>query len=519
MSVILLEHPRPKNHKRFADVVNTPLSSCLMTGYIASVLKSEHIDTEIVDANLFGWSFQKTVEELKRQNFSLLCVHLIYLWEDTDSLFEMLFNLRKEGNCAHINLYGHFPTFAFRDILFYYPFIDSVTVGEPEFTILELAEKIVTSRKRATLHVIDGLVFHSWSTGNKNGNESNGRNLVGKEPDAGKQKPEIIENKPRSVVSHLDTFPFPFRYHYELFRKKGIASYILGSRGCYGSCTFCYLDRFYGENSSWRGRSPENVFEEVYDLYQKFGERYFYFADANFFGPGKKGKARAGKFARFIIEKGLKIEFGMECRVNDIEADSLNLLVKAGLKEVFLGVENGSQNSLNRFNKMTTVEENKKAICMLRHHKIEPNYGFIMFEPESTLGDVRESFEFLKKMKMLSKPDITAHLLYHQQTLFKGMPDYEKRKDHAESISKFDYEYCYKLNDRKVSLLAESVNYFCLKVLSELSRAEDDQIWHDLCHHDEEDLFSMESNEKLINHFEETLCSLEKLSQREVQVL
>ena len=34
----------------------------------------------------------------------------------------------------------------------------------------------------------------------------------------------------------------------------------------------------------------------------------------------------------------------------------------------------------------------------LRKYGIEPNYGFIMFEPDSTLADVRENFEFLKEM-------------------------------------------------------------------------------------------------------------------------
>ena len=55
------------------------------------------------------------------------------------------------------------------------------------------------------------------------------------------------------------------------------------------------------------------------DIYDKHGERYFYFADANFFGPGRKGKERAGKLASLIVDNGINIKFGIECRVNDVE--------------------------------------------------------------------------------------------------------------------------------------------------------------------------------------------------------
>ncbi|GJQ60605.1 MAG: radical SAM protein [Candidatus Scalindua sp. AMX11] len=509
MSIVLLEHPRPKNHKRFADVVNTPLSSCLMTGYIASVLKTNDINTEVVDANLLGWSFSKTIQELKTRKFRLLGVHLVYLWEKTEEVFEMLADLRKEGVHAHINLFGHFPTFAYRDILLNYPFVDSITVGEPEVTIQELSKAIITCQGKPDLRTIDGLAFHTYSSGSKNGKAMTGHHLINIHRNDLPQKAETVKTNPRSVVSNLDTLPSPFRYNFEIVKKRGIATYILGSRGCYGICTFCYLDRFYGDDSTWRGRSPENVFEEIVGIYRDFGETYFYFADANFFGPGRKGKERAATFARLMIDKGLQIRFGIECRVNDIEAQSLNLLVEAGLKNVFLGVESGSQKSLNRLKKQTTVEENKRAIRMLRHHKIEPNYGFIMFEPDSTLCDVRENFEFLKEMEMLRKPSITAHLLYHQQAIFKGMADYETRKEDAESVSKFHYEYRYHLRDENVALLAERVNGFCLDILNRLSGERFGEKGTLSCDYDEEDSISKELNQELINYFEKSLSSLE----------
>ncbi len=494
MSIILLEHPRPRTPNKYESVVNTPLSSCLMTGYVASTLKSNNHDVDIVDANLYGWSFNETIQELKKRNFKLLGVHLVYLWENTEDVFEMLLSLRKSIPDAHINLYGHLPTFASRELLANYPFVDSVTIGEPETTFLELSDTVINNKDTSALYTINGLALNSINCKIKEG----------------VLKPNLILNKPRKPVSNLDNLPFPYRNDFELTRKRGISTYILASRGCYGKCTFCYLGSFYGEESSWRGRSPENVFNEIYDIYENLEEEYFYFADANFFGPGKKGRERACELANLIMDKGLNIKFGIECRVDDIEDKTVGILVNAGLKDVFLGVESGSQRSLDKFRKFTKVEDNKMAINILRRYGIEPNYGFIMFEPDSTLADVRANFEFLKEMKMLNSPSITAHLLHHKQTVFKGTFDYQRKNNGAKPVSEIMYESAYEFKDKAVEALSENINAFCLKILKDLSlnrnfKSEE----RDSCVYDENDTFSKQMNEKLVEHFEQTLSSFE----------
>ena len=492
MSIVLLEHPRPRSPERYESVVNTPLSACLMTGYIASTLMSRHHDVTVVDANLYEWSFNKTVQELKKKSFRLLGVHLVYLWEYTSDIFEALSTLKKNIPDVHINLYGHFPTFAFKDLLTEHPFIDSITIGEPEGTFLELADAVVNNRGNSTLCTIDGLAF----------NASNSKT------DGTVVKDDIVRNKPRIPVSNLDYLPFPYRDDFELKKKKGISTYILASRGCYGKCTFCYLDNFYGDESSWRGRSPGNIFNEISDIYEKYGERYFYFADANFFGPGRKGRERACELADLIVCNDIKIKFGIECRVNDIEGKTISALVKAGLREVFLGVESGSQRSLVKFRKYTTVEDNKNAINILRKYGIEPNYGFIMFEPDSTLADVRENFEFLKEMEMLKSPSITAHLLHHKQTIFKGTLDFEKINNGSKPVSEIMYECTYEFKDKSVKALSEDINSFCLQALKRGRDLKNRDF--DSCVYDENDSFSKQINEELIEHFETTLLSFEK---------
>src|SRR5208337_850314 len=63
---------------------------------------------------------------------------------------------------------------------------------------------------------------------------------------------------------------------------------------------------------------------------------------------------------------------------------------------------------------------------ILRRHGIEPNVGFIMFDPDSSPGDVRTNFEFLLSNGLLETLSITANVLYHFQIVLKGTPAYQK---------------------------------------------------------------------------------------------
>jgi len=443
MSVILLEHPRPKNFKRFEEVVNAPLSACLFTGYIASVLQENNIAPEIINAHLYNWSIDQVVAHLSQQSPRLLCVHTVYLWETTQSIFDMLSTVKSALPSTHINLYGYYPSFSYERILADFPSIDSITVGESEFTTLDLARRVLSPKDTPGEINIPGLAVR------------------------GKDGKAVFQ--PRPPIKDLDTLSFPVRTDIDLYTKKSIATYVQGSRGCYNHCTFCYLNPFYVQATPWRGRSAKNVFEEIYQLYTNHALSNFYFSDANFFGVGKTGKDRAITLAELILTNNLEIRFGFECRANDIDEYALSKLVMAGLNNVFLGLESGDPASLKRFKKHTTVDENKNAIRLLRDYGIEPTFGFIMFEPNSTLEGIRNNFGFLKETGIMTTPAITAHLLHHKQTLFQGTPDYQSIAEKATANRSFtDYETFYKMKDPKAEAFYDVISLICRTSLSSL---------------------------------------------------
>jgi anaerobic magnesium-protoporphyrin IX monomethyl ester cyclase len=499
MSVILLEPPRPKNPDRFEDVVNAPLSACLFNGYIAAVLKRYNIETETVNAHLYDWSVEQTIEHLLKKPFLLLCVHTVYLWEKTQDIFDMLSVVKSRKRNVHINLYGYYPAFAYKKILRNFPWIDSATVGEPEFTSLDLASYILSG---------EGISRPSFS------NEEAGEipELSGTTTISGlayRDKKGDILFHPRPPACELDQLPYPERQDMDLYKKKGIGVYIQGSRGCYGHCTFCYLNSFHGQVSQWRGRSAKNIFEEVLMLYTRYSVEDFYFSDANFFGPGKYGKERVVTLAELILTHDVTIRFGFECRVNDIDEYSLSRLVMAGLTHIFLGLESGDSASLKRFKKHTTVDENKKAIQLLRDYGIDPTFGFIMFEPNSTLESIRNNFEFLKETGIMTTPAVTAHLLYHRQTLFEGTSDYQSMVHEIAGTDTFTgYEALYKIKDPKVEVFSKIISTVCRTFLSHLPKTFDCN-GQKISGRNAEPDFLHSANSSLITVFEKTLSDVE----------
>jgi radical SAM superfamily enzyme YgiQ (UPF0313 family) len=434
MRILLLEHPRLQSEAHFNDIANTPLWSCLMTGYAASSLQAAGYDTFIADAS--QWSFEETILMIAKKDPDLLAVHAVYFWEHTEKLFQMLSAIRRQGYSGVICLFGFFPTLAWEDILSNVEAIDCVIVGESEETLGDLAETIAC--KRMVLPA-PGLAARA----------------AGRPVFPGFRKP----------IVPLDRLPYPARP----WMRQGETANILASRGCYNGCSFCLIPTLDNNKAVWRRRSIANITEEI-RLLKELGITDFYFADPNFIGPGLAGQEHAKALAAAISELG--IAFGLETRAADITPSLLQALCKAGLTTLLLGIESGSAGVLRRLNKHTTVADNENAIALVREAGIEPEIGFIMFEPKSTIADIRDNLKFLERNRLLDRLDRTANLLYHDQIAFKGTPGYRTAmtqggmKPHG--LWGFEGEKIYE--DYQTGWLAGHMRILSKRILQEMNR-------------------------------------------------
>jgi hypothetical protein len=476
MKVLLLEHPRGRSACHFNTIANTPLSSSLLSGYIASQLNSHGIEAELLDSASAADDFSATIASVAGSHYDMLGVHLIYSWEHTPAVFAMLAAVAAQREVPMI-AYGFYPTFAGEYLMAAHRCIDGIIRGEPEMTFLDLC----TSGDPGS---VSGLM---WRRGE-----------------------ECVVNPPRAAISDLDSLPFPRRTRTGLARCGGT---ILGSRGCYGNCTFCHINAFYGGNPSWRGRSPANIHAEVQTLLPLLSARYLYFVDANFFGPGEAGPKRAEAIAE-CLEDEAGLSFGLECRANDVRERSLARMVRAGLRDVFLGIESASPCCLDRINKRTTVQENREAVALLRRYGIEPHVGFIMFEPDSTMEDVRANFSFLQSNNLLERLTASVDLLYHQGIALMGTRLYARLRDEGRlhAHPEGPYHGGYRFRDEKVQICADIVSAICGHLLQLMDAPASPLYWQQLYAREDGRPSSgaaAEINRWLVSRFEEMLQRLE----------
>ncbi|MDY6853677.1 MAG: radical SAM protein [Thermodesulfobacteriota bacterium] len=440
LRITLLEHPREVSSVHFNDIANAPICSCMMTGFAAACLKEAGFQVTLVNA--INWTFDETKKHLLEAPFDLLAVHAVYFWEKTNLLFDMLTDLKRINHGVPICFFGFFPTLAWQDIMTHFPFIDYVIVGEPEETIVELAHHMERGIDRG----LRGLAVRIHD------------------------KPVLLGI--RDPISSLDGLPYPLRP--DIQNAQTIC--VQASRGCYNGCSFCPIPVLTGGKAAWRGRSVQDVVYEVTGLVHK-GYRDIYFVDPNFIGPGKAGKKRAFELARSLSELG--ITFGMETRADDLTSPLMKALVDAGLTSLLIGLESGSHGVLNRLRKNTSVKENQDSIEMVREAGLEPELGFIMFEPESTVNDIEENFLFLKGNRLLDRLDRTVNILHHQQILFKGTSGYNRALAKGRLISKgflgFQGEPVY--DDYRVAWLSRLVTSICQSVLKEMDNPHSPVYW------------------------------------------
>ena len=114
---------------------------------------------------------------------------------------------------------------------------------------------------------------------------------------------------------------------------------MITSRGCPHNCVFCSIHIVMGRK--WRGRSPENVVDEIEQLVHTYHIKQIDFFDDNMTLNTK----RMETICDLIAKRGLDIEWYTP---NGVRADGLdeNLLTKmkaSGCKKIRIAPESGVQ--------------------------------------------------------------------------------------------------------------------------------------------------------------------------------
>ena len=119
------------------------------------------------------------------------------------------------------------------------------------------------------------------------------------------------------------------------------------SRGCTFNCTFCSAKNIFGR--IWTAHSPERMVDDIEFLIAEYGVDGIYFREDNF----TININRVREFCRLVLDRGLKFTWKCETRVN-MKFEDLKLMYDAGLRVVYVGFESGSEKNLKSREKTDT---------------------------------------------------------------------------------------------------------------------------------------------------------------------
>jgi anaerobic magnesium-protoporphyrin IX monomethyl ester cyclase len=177
-------------------------------------------------------------------------------------------------------------------------------------------------------------------------------------------------------------------YTYYILPGSRLAS-VCTSRGCEQECTFCSQQKYW--KKTWRGRSPQDVVEEIELLNSRFGVNVVLFTD-DYPSPDRE---RWEKILDLLIEKDMDMKILMETRAEDIvrDEDILDKYKKAGIIHIYVGTEATEQASLDYIKKDLSVDESKKALSLLREKGIVTETSMILGYPDETEESVARTLE------------------------------------------------------------------------------------------------------------------------------
>lgn len=416
MKLLVIDNPRPLTVEHYNDVANAPLSASLNSGYALAVARSSGWETTHFDFTAHSGDATSLAAQILSADADLILFHWVYSWGHEALVRDAMTLIRRESSTP-MGAFGLFPTLAKEHLLSFAPALDFIMAGEFEATLVELLNSI------NAMSPIPGLLLRG--------------------------APFI----PRPLIDDLAGLPVPDDVGSNCdYPSLNIAA----SRGCFGTCSFCFIHPYYG-CSRRRPRAVDCLERELATRLARRPVESIYFIDPTFIGHGSAEHERVREIGRIAVR--LRLPFGFETRVDTVDDDLLEDLAAHGANSVFLGIESGCDAVLQRIGKGIDTAQIRRAIGIVRRCGLRLNLGFIMFEPDTTQDELAQNYAFLDELGLLEEPDLTANLLYHNQIVLCGSPAWERFDSQGRLIrdDRLPFEARYRFRDERVRAVCDAM--------------------------------------------------------------
>ena len=363
------------------------ITTNLGLGYIATSLRRNGIDVEILDGVKSGMSKAKITERLKKLDYDVAGFQ-VYTYSVPD--VQEGLRLVKSLNPEIITVIG-----------------GAHPSGDPEGTLSQLEGADFAFRGEAEIGLPK--LLNKINGGEADYQYKDISNLIWREN--GK-----VHCNPLQPVEDLDSLGMP---SWDLINPNDYPNAPIGAvaknfplatisttRGCPYPCTFCANSLIMGKKV--RGRSAKSVLDEMQLLYDDYGVREFQIIDDTF--TSKRDMAVG--VCKGIIEKGLNVSmsFPNGVRLSTLDEELLKVLEKAGTYSLGLGIESGSEKTLKTMKKVQTIEEIREKVDLIhRVTKIRTTGFFIIGYPGEEKEDILKSIKLSKELP-IDRAQVTIFL-------------------------------------------------------------------------------------------------------------
>jgi len=333
--------------------------------YVAAVLRDAGHDILFLEG--FFYSNSDMLERIRDFRAEALGVYVIsLLWDKARPLIE---SVKEMDPDIFTFIGGHGATAMPETLMAETDALDAIVIGEGEVSSRELIDAV---EKGEELSRISGLLV--------------------------KDGERLVRTPPREMMDDLDRLPFPavdlceMDRYYPSFEQVSTVPVVqmLASRGCNGSCLYCY--KMYGKRI--RLRDPVRVVDEMEYYVRNYGAREIKFWDEHFSYDHEHVYAICDE----ILRRGLKVRWWVSCRADSVDRPLLRAMKKAGCWCINYGVESGVQKHLDTLMKHETLDQIRKAVRLTHSAGIKTHTTYIFGIPGETFEDGLRTIEFAKEL-------------------------------------------------------------------------------------------------------------------------
>jgi radical SAM superfamily enzyme YgiQ (UPF0313 family) len=282
--------------------------SSLALRYINKYLEKNDIECDFMEFTINN-ELNDIVSDIFRGNYNIVCFST-YIWNFNQTI-EIAKTLKKVSPKLKILLGGPEVSYDPEELMTKYDFIDYISFGEGEETLLELFK--AHRNKKVCLKKIKGLAY--------------------------RRRSEIMVNAPRIDLQELDVIPFPYDEE-DLNKLQNRIIYYESSRGCPFNCQYCLSSTIKGVRYFSLERVKENLkFFLDNDVMQvKFVDRTF-----------NADPRRALEIMKFIRDNDNGVtNFHFEITANLLDDKTISFLskIREGLFQFEVGVQSTNENTI-----------------------------------------------------------------------------------------------------------------------------------------------------------------------------